>query len=118
VDGRDASRANPTGRQSKAQAKPQIVKALCYQVRQGWRAISRESWRPTGPGQAWLRAARSGPLQEREPMAVVMVSAVEHPPDVNPANFKPSQRINNLFYPLPAGRWFVYEGTKKGIPTP
>jgi hypothetical protein len=49
-------------------------------------------------------------------LAVVMVSAVEHPPDVNPANFKPSQRINNLFYPLPVGRLFVYEGTKEGIP--
>jgi len=46
------------------------------------------------------------------------VEAVQqHPPDINPANFTPQQRIDNPYFPLPVGRLFVYEGTKDGVPT-
>ena len=44
-------------------------------------------------------------------------SAIVQPPDVNPADFTPSQAIDNQYFPLPLGRLFVYEGTKEGVPT-
>ena len=50
-------------------------------------------------------------------LAAAIASAIEHPPDLNPANFNSSQAINNPFLPLPAGKLFVYEGAKEGIPT-
>jgi hypothetical protein len=46
-----------------------------------------------------------------------IASAIESPPDVNPADFKPNQAINNVFFRLPVGRLFVYDGMKEGIPT-
>jgi hypothetical protein len=46
-----------------------------------------------------------------------IATAIEHPPDVNPANFRANQAINNPFFPLPVGKLFVYDGTKDGIPT-
>jgi hypothetical protein len=45
------------------------------------------------------------------------VSAVVHPPDVNPASFTPGQVISNQYFPLPVGRLFIYEGTKEGVHT-
>ena len=34
-------------------------------------------------------------------------SAIVQPPDVNPADFTPSQVIDNQYFPLPLGRLFV-----------
>jgi hypothetical protein len=45
------------------------------------------------------------------------VSALVHPPDVNPADFNPVQAIDNNYLPLPVGRLFVYQGAKEGVPT-
>ena len=44
-------------------------------------------------------------------------SAIVQPPDVDPADFTPSQVIDNQYFPLPVGRLFVYEGTKEGVST-
>ena len=46
-----------------------------------------------------------------------IVSAVVHPPDVNPDNFDPNQGIDNQYFPLPVGTLFVYEGTTDGVLT-
>jgi len=45
------------------------------------------------------------------------ISAVQHPPDVNPANFTAGQAIDNAYFPQRVGTLFVYEGTTEGIPT-
>lgn len=46
-----------------------------------------------------------------------LASAVVHPPDVDLADFDPSQNITNQYFPQPEGRLFVYERTKDGVPT-
>jgi hypothetical protein len=45
------------------------------------------------------------------------ILAVQHPPDVNPANFTAGQAIDNTYFPQPVGTLFVYEGTTEGVPT-
>src|SRR5438093_8030613 len=42
-------------------------------------------------------------------------AAIVQPPDVNPADFTPSQAIDNQYFPLPSGRLFVYEVTNVGF---
>jgi hypothetical protein len=44
-------------------------------------------------------------------------SAVVHPPDVTFADFIPRQVIDNPYFPLLVGTFFLYEGTKEGVPT-
>ena len=49
--------------------------------------------------------------------SVPRASAIVSPPDVNPGDFAPGQPINNVFFPMPVGTKFIYDGTKGGIPT-
>src|SRR5262249_12666841 len=44
-------------------------------------------------------------------------SAIVSPPDINPADFAPGQPINNVFFQMPVGTKFMYDGAKSGIPT-
>ena len=53
-------------------------------------------------------------------MSFVLASvagAVNHPPDVAPANFVGCAPVTNPFYPLEPGTTYTYQGESEGVPT-